>query len=132
MSTALWNESKLLSRLIYKIHNQHKATYHYHHLKHVMRLLKAAFRLEQNLSLTVESNFSQRKLFAKDLTKLFDMIQDACKKTYVRFEELYSEIFFVPLSVTGMALMSRIAILVSILSDRTKAIYLAENHDESA
>ena len=111
MSVALWNESKILSRLMYKVRNQHRSSRHYHCMQQVFRHLRALLRLE--LALGDAKEGGQRPVLLSEVTKLLEVLQRCVTRAFTVFQGLYVSTYFVPLSVTGMALMSRIWLLCS-------------------
>lgn len=111
---ALWNESKLLARLLYKTKNQHRAGLYYHRLQQVMRVLKCIAREEIYLQacweMGVEYSVDGMRLLCVKLKK-------DCGKAYILLEHVYSETYFVPLAVTGMAMVSRLNACALLLED---------------
>ncbi|PJF17218.1 hypothetical protein PSACC_02969 [Paramicrosporidium saccamoebae] len=116
---ALWNESKLLARLLYKTKNQHRAGLYYHRMQQVMRVLKCMAREEVYLQACWETG---AEYSVNGMELLCAKLKRDCGKAYILLEHVYSEAYFVPLAVTGMAMLARLhacALLVESDLDKT-------------
>lgn len=76
-SIHVWNESKILARIMYKTRNQHRSTFYYHKFQAIMRSLKQLLKVE----LYLQECFESRNDLAKEaLDEQLARFQSLCNK----------------------------------------------------
>lgn len=85
-SVHVWNESKILARIMYKTRNQHRSTFYYHKFQAIMRSLKQLLRVELHLQECFESKETLTKeVLSEKLTRfkqLCDKLAEDCIKAF--------------------------------------------------
>lgn len=120
----LLNESRILDRLIYKLHNQHRSSSHFRMLKLLQKYIRRLQRIEIFIQSVYETNRSliNVKEYVAIIPTLCASISDLCTKNFKLWQDHYDQVFFVPHSITIMALASRISALALIISSESSAI----------
>ncbi len=115
---ALWNEHRLLERLLYKSRNQHRATCVFRALSTVCRLLRRLAAVERGLHASyIKPDVDMRPgVLVRGGTELCVRVGQVCRRAYDLMQQDIRDVFFVPFSVTAMAMASRILVLAAVVA----------------
>lgn len=110
----IWNEAKILYKIIYKSKNQHRRSNHYHKMVQASKSLKKLYQLDLFLSWNIpkraQDPSSYRKIIGymlESIKSINKCIQD-CLQLFIANRILYDMMEFMPLAGVTLAIAARI------------------------
>lgn len=82
---ALWNESKILARLMYKNRHQHRAALYYRKFQKILRDMKALAKLE----IVLQTQYERGGLEPERTQELFECVPPLCNQLKVDCQKCY-------------------------------------------
>lgn len=124
-TNALWNETKVFARMLYKAKNQHRTTKYFHVFQQLHRSLKRLMRLERWLDLHYEADKRGLTFIGYvDVTRaLVKKARADCVRVGTECEADLERQFFVSLMRLAQAAASRIFMLLGELDSAMQALY---------
>lgn len=124
-TNALWNETKVFARMLYKAKNQHRTTKYFHIFQQLHRSLKRLARLERWLDLHYEADRRELVFIGYvDVTRM--LVKNAradCVRVGAECEADLERQFFVSLMRLAQAAAARIFMLLGELDAAMQAVY---------
>lgn len=110
----IWNEAKILYKIVYKSKNQHRRSYHYHKMTQVTKSLKKLYQVDLFLSWHIprraQNPLSYRQIigYLVMAPNLIAKCMHDCLQLFAACRSLYDMEAFMPLAGVTLAIAARI------------------------
>jgi hypothetical protein len=127
-SEALWNEFKILDRLMYKYHNQQRRNVHFRRLKLLRRRLQRISRMERWVTWAVvegnEADMARKTLGVELIGELVEAARRDCMEAYGALHALLLDVIYVPFALVSSACVAKMFVQLGKLGGITRALRL--------